>query len=84
MEPAAPGTPLPSDGSSPPTIPVISPEDLIASKILAGRSKDLDDVRGILRTRSDLDLELVRRTLTLLESALDRTDLLSALENLAR
>jgi predicted nucleotidyltransferase len=32
-------------------VPVISPEDLVATKILAGRPKDIEDVRGILRMR---------------------------------
>jgi hypothetical protein len=46
------------------TIPVISPEDLIVAKILAGRPKDLDDVRGVLRERSaSLDLATIRSTL---------------------
>ncbi len=35
MEPAAPGTPLPSDGSSPPTIPVINPEASNSHETLA-------------------------------------------------
>jgi hypothetical protein len=62
-------------------VPVICPEDLIATKILAGRPKDLEDVRGILRERSaDLDLELVRSTLTLLEGALGQSDLLPVFE----
>ena len=41
------------------TVPVISPEDLIVAKILAGRPKDLEDVRGILRERLS-SLSLVR------------------------
>ena len=62
-------------------VPVISPEDLIATKILAGRPKDIEDVRGILRERlPDLDIELVRSTLGLLEDALAQSDLLPAFE----
>jgi hypothetical protein len=62
-------------------VPVISPEDLIATKILAGRPKDIEDVRGILRERrSDLDIELVRSTLALLEEALTQSDLLPVFE----
>jgi hypothetical protein len=62
-------------------VPVISPEDLIATKILAGRPKDMEDVRGILRERlPDLDIELVRSTLGLLEDALAQRDLLPAFE----
>jgi len=63
------------------TLPVISPEDLIVTKILAGRPKDIEDVRGILREReSSLDLGQIRDTLDLLDQALDRNDLLAALD----
>jgi hypothetical protein len=62
-------------------IPVISPEDLVATKILAGRVKDLEDVRSILRVLGKrLDLGTIRGTLGLLERALDRRDLLPELE----
>jgi hypothetical protein len=57
-------------------VPVISPEDLIATKILAGRAKDLEDVQGVLRERgANLDLDSIRSTLTLLEEALGQSDL---------
>jgi hypothetical protein len=62
-------------------VPVISPEDLIATKILAGRPKDIEDVRGILRERlPDLDVALIRSTLEALEDALAQNDLLPAFE----
>lgn len=62
-------------------IPVISPEDLIATKILAGRPRDLEDVRGILRERLPaLDLNVIRSTLALIEEALGQSDLRPALE----
>ena len=65
------------------TVPVIAPEDLVVTKILAGRAKDLDDVRGILREQAGgLDLARSRRYLKLLEEALDRRDLLATLERL--
>jgi predicted nucleotidyltransferase len=32
-------------------VPVMSPEDLVVTKILAGRPKDIEDVRGILAER---------------------------------
>lgn len=58
------------------SVPVICPEDLIATKILAGRPKDIDDVRGILRERAaSLDLDRVRSTLAMLEMALGQSDL---------
>ena len=62
-------------------VPVISPEDLVATKILAGRPKDIEDVRGILRERlSTLNLESIRSTLALLEEALGQSDLRRILE----
>lgn len=55
----------------------ISPEDLIVTKLLAGRAKDLEDVRGVLLERgSVLDLERIRTTLRLLEEALGQSDLM--------
>ncbi|HLE83827.1 MAG TPA: nucleotidyltransferase [Thermoanaerobaculia bacterium] len=64
-------------------VPVISPEDLVVTKILAGRPKDLEDVRGVLREQSGrLDLQRSRRFLRMLEQALDRSDLLPVLDRL--
>jgi hypothetical protein len=33
------------------TVPLISVEDLVVTKVLAGRRKDLEDIRGVLLTR---------------------------------
>lgn len=64
-------------------VPVISPEDLIVTKMLSGRAKDLDDVRGVLLERRDrLDLASIRDSLRLLEAALGVSDLLPAFERL--
>lgn len=64
-------------------VPVIAPEDLVVSKILAGRPKDIDDVRGILAVRGPtLDLDRPRSLLALLETALDRSDLVRELDRL--
>ena len=64
------------------TVPVISPEDLIVTKILAGRPKDVEDVRGILFERlPQLDLASIRSTLGLLEAALSQSDLQPAFES---
>lgn len=66
------------------TIPVISPEDLIITKILAGRPKDIDDVRGVVRERrSSLDIDRIESILELLEQALSRSDLLSVFRSLS-
>jgi hypothetical protein len=64
-------------------VPVVGVEDLVAMKVLAGRPQDLDDVAAIVRARrSDLDLDKARRTLRVLEGALDRRDLVSELERI--
>lgn len=66
-------------------VPIITPEDLLVTKILAGRPKDIEDARGILAVRGPaLDLERTRSLLTILESALDRSDLVRELERLGR
>ena len=50
-------------------------------KILARRSKDVDDVRGVLRERLEtLDVPVIRSTLGELEEALSRSDLLPCFE----
>lgn len=67
------------------SILVASPEDLIVMKVLAGRSKDLDDAVAILAAGSDtLDITSLRGTLSDLEQALDRRDLLPLLDDLVR
>jgi len=58
------------------SIPVISPEDLIVTKVLAGRSKDIEDVRSVIHERrASLDAERIRTLLGLLEQALGQSDL---------
>ena len=62
-------------------IPVACPEDLIVMKLLAGRSKDLDDISSMLVTLlPELDLALIERFLQEFESALDRNDLWTQLQ----
>jgi len=56
-------------------IPVIAPEHLVTLKILAGRPKDLEDVRGMIRI-AELDHASIESTLVELESMLDQRDLL--------
>lgn len=65
-------------------VPMIAPEDLIVTKLLAGRPKDIEDVRGILSIRgATLELDCIRSVLSRLESALDRSDLVRELDRLA-
>ena len=61
--------------------PSTAPADLIVTKILAGRPKDIEDVRGILFERlPQLDLAAIRSTLGLLEAALSQSGLQPAFE----
>lgn len=63
------------------TVPFISPEDLVVTKLLAGREKDIDDVHGVLSERgSTLDVSRIRATLQMLEDALGQSDLTPVLE----
>jgi uncharacterized nucleotidyltransferase DUF6036 len=62
-------------------VPVASAEDLIAMKVLGGRAKDDEDVRALLAANAGkLDLAHVRTVLAELEAALDRRDLMPALD----
>ena len=66
------------------TVPVIDAADLIIAKILAGRPKDLEDVRALWRVHSGtLDDARIRRVLRLLEEALGQGDLVSAFASIA-
>jgi len=65
------------------TVPLIEREDLIVTKILAGRPKDVDDACGVwLRHGRELDASRIRRILSLLEAALGQSDLVSGFEAL--
>lgn len=62
-------------------IPVITPEDLIITKVLAGRPKDEEDIRNVIGFRkASLDAERIRTVLRLLEEALGQSDLLPLFE----
>lgn len=64
-------------------IPVISPEDLVTAKILAGRVKDMEDAESVVAEQLDrLDLARIRHWLGVLEQSLDRRDLLPELERM--
>lgn len=62
-------------------VPVISPEDLIITKVLAGRPKDIEDIRSVTdERRALLDVKRIRQVLRILEQALGQGDLLPAFE----
>jgi predicted nucleotidyltransferase component of viral defense system len=65
-------------------VPVVSPEDLIVMKVLAGRAKDLEDVVAVLAAQEQFDEKRIRWLLQLLEEALDQSDLMSAFERCLR
>jgi len=66
-------------------VPVIDRADLIIAKVLAGRSKDLDDASALWRLHHhQLDAARIRRTLHLLEKALAQGDLVAAFDRVAR
>jgi predicted nucleotidyltransferase len=48
-----------------------SPEDLVVHKIVAGRPRDLEDVRSVLLKNPDIDRGLILRCLAEFESALE-------------
>jgi hypothetical protein len=62
-------------------VPVAAAEDVVAMKILSGRSKDREDVTAIIAAQGpSLNYIRIRETLELLEKALDRSDLVMELE----
>lgn len=45
-------------------VPVITAEDLIITKVLAGRAKDIEDIRSVIHERrGSLDVERIRTIL---------------------
>ncbi len=56
-------------------IPILAPEHLVVTKILAGRPKDLEDVRELLAMRA-IDRAEIEALLSELEEALGQSDLL--------
>ena len=56
-------------------VPVISAEDLVIGKVLAGRTQDLQDVGAVLAATGTLDVQRITDTLRSIERALDREDL---------
>jgi len=64
-------------------VPVAHATDLVVMKALAGRGKDLEDIRAVL-AGGDVDVAEARDLLGQLEHALGRSDLLPLLEEAVR
>jgi hypothetical protein len=64
-------------------VPVISPADLVVTKILAGRPKDIDDAVSVLGSEGEgaVDVDALRELIAQIEEALDQSDLTPVLED---
>ena len=63
-------------------VPVIAAGDLVVAKMIAGRSKDLEDVQGILVGIRAPELARAAKLLAEVQAALERKDLVPALDKL--
>ena len=61
-----------------------SPEDVVIHKIVAGRPRDLEDVRTILIKNPQINTEYIRNWLRQLSAALESTDLLATFSDLGQ
>jgi hypothetical protein len=59
-----------------------SPEDVLIHKMVAGRPRDLEDVRSIVIRNSELDLEMIRRWLKEFDQAMEGRTLLRDFEEI--
>ena len=65
-------------------VPLIDVSDLLIAKVLAGRTRDIDDARALWRLHSPrIDAQRIRTMLRLLEEALRQSDLVSAFEDIS-
>ena len=64
-------------------VPVASATDLVVMKVLAGRGKDLEDLRALI-AGGEVEVDEARDLLSQLEEALGQSDLLPALESAIR
>jgi predicted nucleotidyltransferase len=66
-------------------VPLISVEDLVATKILAARRKDLEDVRGVLLEQWErVDFDRIERVLSTLQAAVGDPKLERRMQRIVR
>jgi len=58
-----------------------APEDVVIHKIVAGRPRDVEDVRGILLRMPDIDLPYIRKWLNDFSSGLEDEEIIKRLES---
>jgi hypothetical protein len=66
------------------TFPVPTPEDMVISKAIAGRSKDISDIEHILRLHPDLSTKRIRSWVQQFAELLERPEILTDLEILLK
>lgn len=58
-----------------------APEDVVIHKIVAGRPRDVEDVRGILLRTPDIDIPYIRKWLNDFSSGLEDEEIIKRLES---
>src|SRR5437764_10915178 len=66
------------------TLNVASPEDLIITKAVAHRRRDLIDIESLVQAHSDLDLARVRNWVQQFADVLEAPELINDLENILK
>jgi len=66
-------------------VPMSCPEDLVVTKVLAGRRKDLEDIRGVLQEQgAAIGCDQIRELLAAAEAALARPGLVRRFDRLRK
>ena len=65
-------------------VPLVTPEDLVIMKAVAGRPRDLEDIEGILAAHPGLDTRRVRTWLRRFSEGLETPGIASSIENMLR
>ncbi|PKN67448.1 MAG: hypothetical protein CVU54_17035 [Deltaproteobacteria bacterium HGW-Deltaproteobacteria-12] len=60
---------------------IAAPEDVVIHKIVAGRPRDMEDIRGILLRTKDIDMAYIRQWLNDFSAALSDDEIRKRLDN---